>query len=83
MLITNVVDIYKLNVGVFDHSKERSRSYYWKGLKYYDFNWYNPYIMTITDILISGIPSLSELGNPTRIVASWVSTHPSRSVCEE
>ena len=30
MLITNVVDIYELNIGVIAHPKERSISYNWK-----------------------------------------------------
>ena len=32
MLITNVVNIYELNLGVFARPKERYISYDWKGL---------------------------------------------------
>ena len=80
MLITNVDSIYELKLGVFARPIESFKSYEWKGLISYDYNGYNPYLTTKTDILISGIPSQYGLGNPTRILVAWVSTHPCRSI---
>ena len=57
MLITNVVNIYELNLGVFSCPKESSRSCDWKDLISYDYNGYYPYLINITNIFISGIPS--------------------------
>ena len=82
-MITNVVNIFELNIDVFACLKEISRSYNCKCLVFYYYKGYNPDLMTVTDILISGIPSRYKLVNLTRIVAARVSIYPCRSVCEK
>ena len=56
----NVVNIYELNLGVFARLKERSRCYNWKGLRSYDYNGYNPDLVTLTDIMIIVIGGAKE-----------------------
>ena len=83
-MITNVVNIYELNLGFFYSPKKRSRSYDWKGLDQnkglgimtrnflytMTINGYNIYLMTIIDILIIIRPIQYRLENPTRILTA-------------
>ena len=57
MLITNVVNIYELNLGVFARPKERSRSYDWKGLNIKK----GLYLLTRKVLDIMTIPSIIQI----------------------